>query len=95
MFDELERAVKKANCFVEVRVLRGVSTKVKTRNDVVESADVGFATELGVRALYQGSWGFSASHNLTKLDECIKKAEKLARVLIPVSYTHLTLPTKA
>lgn len=80
MLDVLEKAINKSSVdFIETRLVESWSTRIKVRNDEIGLADSGYLMELGVRVLSKGSWGFSSANSMSKLDECVKSAEKLAK----------------
>jgi TldD protein len=67
--------------YADIRIVEQRRENIATRNGVVEALESSRSLGFGVRVLYQGSWGFAASNELSrkKIETIAMKALKVAQ----------------
>jgi len=65
--------------FVELRLIHARSTRIKVEDGAVRDVSSRIDSEAAVRALVGGSWGFSSTDRLDRIDRCELAAIELAR----------------
>ncbi len=65
----------------DVRLVNRTTQNLSTRNAVVEAVEQSESLGMGIRVLYQGSWGFAASNDLSSLSikNTAQKALEIAK----------------
>ncbi|RJS72915.1 MAG: TldD/PmbA family protein [Candidatus Syntrophoarchaeum sp. WYZ-LMO15] len=80
---EAERAIKTViemgAEYVDVRIERERSTVIEMKDGVLRDATVGLDLGAGIRVLFDGSWGFYTTNDISKLKDGVLKAFKLAK----------------
>ena len=87
----MEEAIKKAIDFVltnhakyaDIRLKRGYATVIDLRDDTFREMSYGIDQGVGVRVLYNNSWGFASSNDLrpTAIEESFEDALHIGRAL--------------
>lgn len=65
--------------YVDLRLENEKTTAIEMRDGVLRDAKVGYDAGAGIRVLLDGSWGFYTTNDLSKLEDGITKALKLAK----------------
>lgn len=83
----LDRAQKLGAAYADVRVyVQDRNESVSVKNDVVESANIGSDSGVGVRVLKNGAWGFASFADLSRPKAaCRKEILKLVRDAIDLA----------
>ncbi len=68
--------------YYDFRVVKNTGTTLETKNGDLETANMGGESGCAVRVLYNGSWGFFSTNDISKngLTYAIEKAFKIAKV---------------
>ena len=89
MREKLERKVEKLSekgaDYADIRFERGTSESLNIKDGSVEEIESSSSRGLGIRVLYNGSWGFGSTNSIEKLDKASKKAFKTAKTLSKVT----------
>ncbi len=89
MREKLERKVgelsKKGADYADIRFERGTSESLNVKDGSVEEIESSNSRGIGIRVLYDGSWGFGSTNSVEKLDKASKKAFKTAKTLSKVT----------
>ena len=85
MIMNLERMIQSAiddlgAGYVDLRLEKEKTTAIEVRDGVLRDAKVGYDLGAGIRVLVDGSWGFYTTNDVSKIDDGITKAFKLAKV---------------
>ncbi len=81
MMDKIRKTLDKTSAdFAEVNMEKNWNNKIVLNNAEVDKVRSGNRTLFGVRVLNNNSWGFASSNDPDDLEECVKKAKKLAKV---------------
>ncbi len=77
----LDTARKRGAAYADVRLVANREQRIVVRNGVVETMTADESTGLGIRALYNGAWGFASTRDLTNrsADETAGEAVQIAR----------------
>lgn len=77
----LDTALKSGATYADVRFERGRSERIEVRNGVVVTLADDRSAGFGVRALYDGAWGFAASDDMSDagLDAAAARAVEIAK----------------
>ena len=89
LYCKMEEEIKKAIDFVvsknaryaDIRMEKGYATVIELRDGIFREMSYGIAQGLGVRVLYNNSWGFSSSNELSNLKDTFEDALKIGRAL--------------
>ena len=76
---QMMRAIDDGADYLDIRYEKEQSTVIEIRDDVLREAKVGFELGAGIRVLLDGSWGFYATSDPSRLEDGITKALKLAK----------------
>lgn len=93
----LRDATAKANQWTEFRYHLRKSRGVGVRKGVVSDMSSKHVEGLGVRVLYQGTWGFAATTDLTTggIEKCLRTAEQMAMALASRKKHKVVLPASS
>ena len=77
----LDTARNRGAQYADVRVVSNREQRIVVRNGVVETMTADESAGLGIRALYNGAWGFASTRDLTNrsADEAAGQAVQIAR----------------
>lgn len=75
---EFQRILSKYE-YADLRMENGTESTISMKDDETKVSSGSFSG-ISVRVLHNGAWGFSSSNKKEKLDELLKKAERLASV---------------
>ena len=65
--------------YIDIRIFKGARTSFEMREQKVKEILSGFEQGVGIRVLFEGSWGFVSTNELSKIDLATKTAFKLAK----------------
>ncbi|MCS4541765.1 MAG: TldD/PmbA family protein [Euryarchaeota archaeon] len=71
--------------YVDIRIFRGTRTSLEIQEQKIKEILTGFEHGAGIRVLFNGSWGFASTSDLSKLDSVAETALKLAKSTSKVS----------
>ncbi|MFZ2070567.1 MAG: TldD/PmbA family protein [Halobacteriota archaeon] len=77
----IDFVVSKDARYADVRIEQGYATVIELRDGIFREMSYGIAHGLGVRVLYNNSWGFSSSNDLSNLKDVFADALKIGRAL--------------
>ena len=77
----LDSARSRGAQYADVRIIHNREERIVVRNGVVETLSSDESVGLGIRALFDGSWGFASTRNLTvaAADRAAGQAVQIAR----------------
>ena len=77
----LDSARRRGAQYADLRIVHNREERIVVRNGVVETLSSDESVGLGIRALYDGSWGFASTRNLTvhAADHAAGQAVQIAR----------------
>ena len=77
----LDSARNRGAQYADLRIVHNREERIVVRNGVVETLSADESVGLGIRALYDGSWGFASTRNLTvhAADQAAGQAVQIAR----------------
>ena len=89
----LDTARKRGAQYADIRLVSNREQRIVVRNGVVETMTADESVGLGIRALYDGAWGFASSRELTNAaaDAAAGQAVQIARASARVNGAGLTV----
>lgn len=73
ILENIDRLISKKADYVDVRlVTEDNSETIMLYDGNLEANDTTFENGIGIRTLFNGAWGFAATSNLSKLEECFE-----------------------
>ncbi|AFL95471.1 putative modulator of DNA gyrase, PmbA/TldD protein-like protein 1 [Thermococcus cleftensis] len=97
----MENLVRKAEAlaerygvsYYEIRITRVTASHLSIRNGQLDELSLNAEMGIGVRA-FNGAWGFSSANDMTRAEEAIKTAMKIAKLSRGDSRIHLGDPVR-
>ncbi len=77
----IDFAVSKKARYADLRMEQGYATVIELRDNIFREMSYGIAQGLGARVLYNNSWGFSSSNDLSNLKDTFEDALKIGRAI--------------
>jgi len=77
----LDTARRRGAEYADIRLVANREQRIVVRNGVVETMTADESVGLGIRAVYQGAWGFASTRELTTAaaDQAAAQAVQIAR----------------
>lgn len=77
----IEYLQKNGATYADIRIhLDDFTESLRTLKGVIQETSVDFLQGFGIRALYNGAWGFASSYNFDEMEYCAQKALVNAKV---------------